>query len=133
MNTFELLDDDDPPVYHWHGLVDPKLIVPRKGRTVLCGGEWAKSEPSKKKQDGVSSAARKQRILEAMMKLSERDVWCWCDEIAPLVGAPPYVTPQSIGRHLREMALIGLVKRSPNKHSRPRDASNKRVHLWALA
>jgi hypothetical protein len=134
MNAFELLDDDGPvPTYRWDNMWGGRPLAPWNARKVLCGGEWAKSEPSKKKQDGVSSAARKQRILEAMMKLSERDAWCWCDEIAPMVGAPPYVTPQSIGRHLREMALLGMVKRSPNKHSRPRDASNKRVHLWALA
>jgi hypothetical protein len=64
MNTFDLLDDDEPPpVYHWQSMFDRKLIVPRGAQKILCGGEWAKSEVSKKKQDGVSSAMRKQRIL----------------------------------------------------------------------
>ena len=133
MNTFELLDDDEPPVLHWDNMWGRKIDAPRNARKVMCGGEWATTAPSKKAQDGVSSIERKQKILEAMMKLSERDGWCWCDEIAPMVGAQPYVTPQSIGRHLREMALLGMVKRSPNKHSRRGDVANKRVHLWALA
>jgi hypothetical protein len=111
-----------------------KMEAPSDARKVLCGGEWATTTPSKKLQDGVSSAARKQRILEAMMKLSERgNGWCWCDEIAKMVGEPPFVTPQSVGRHLREMMLIGLVKRSPNRHRRGGDESDKNVHRWTLA